>query len=170
MRAVVIVVVAPCRNQMAGMAQRREQVLVQAFVPQATIEALHEAVLHRLSRCDVVPFNLPILLPFEHGVRRQLGAVVTDDHAGGATRLRDPVQLAGNADAGDRSIDDGGQALPAEVVDHAEDTEPAAINQSIRHEVQAPALVRPLRDRHWRLVPIARLRPPRLRTVNPSSR
>jgi len=32
-RAMVVVVVAPCRNQLAGMAQGREQVLVQALVP-----------------------------------------------------------------------------------------------------------------------------------------
>ena len=75
MRAAVIVVVAPCRNQMAGMAQVWEQVLVQAFIPQAAIEAFHEAVLHRLAWRDVMPFHTAIFLPFEHGVRRQLGAV-----------------------------------------------------------------------------------------------
>ena len=57
-RAVVIVVVAPCRIQMAGMAQVREKVLVQALVPQAAIEAFHEAVLNGLARRDVVPFYL----------------------------------------------------------------------------------------------------------------
>jgi hypothetical protein len=34
MRAVVVVVVAPCRDQVAGVAQAGEQVLVQAFIPQ----------------------------------------------------------------------------------------------------------------------------------------
>lgn len=37
-RAVVIVVVAPCRNQTAGMAQGWEQVFVQALIPQAAID------------------------------------------------------------------------------------------------------------------------------------
>ena len=150
MRAVVVLVVAPCRNQMAGMAQGREHVLVEAFIPKAAVEALHEAVLHRIAWRNVVLFHAAILLPFEHCVRCQLRPVVADRHARQATQLRDPVQLAANANAGDRLIDDGGQALPAEVVDHAEDAKPAAISQSIRHEVQAPALVRPLRDRHWR--------------------
>ena len=58
MRAMVIVVVAPCRNQMAGMAQRREQVLVQALIPQTAVEALHEAVLRRFAGRDVMPFDL----------------------------------------------------------------------------------------------------------------
>jgi len=35
-----------------------EQVLVEAFVTQPAVEAFHEAVLHRLARCDVVPFDL----------------------------------------------------------------------------------------------------------------
>jgi hypothetical protein len=68
MRAVVIVVVAPCRDQMAGMAQGREQVLVKAFIPKAAIEALDKAVLHRLSRRDVMPLDLAIFLPLEHRI------------------------------------------------------------------------------------------------------
>lgn len=76
MRAVLIVVVTPCCNQMAGMAQSWEQVLVGTFVPQAVIEALNQAVLHRLVRRGVVPHDLAVLLPFEFGVWCQLGAVV----------------------------------------------------------------------------------------------
>jgi hypothetical protein len=37
-RAVVIVVVAPCRNQLAGMAQPDEEVLVQAFVTEPAVD------------------------------------------------------------------------------------------------------------------------------------
>lgn len=48
-RAVVIVVVVPCRNQMAGTAQGREQVLVLAFISQAAIESFHEAAPHGFS-------------------------------------------------------------------------------------------------------------------------
>ena len=107
MRAVVIVVVAPCRNQMAGMAQCGKQVFVEAFVPQAAVAALHEAVLHRLAWCNVMPFHLAILLPFQDGVRRQLGAVVGYHHAGKATHLGDPVQLPRYPDARDRGVHHG---------------------------------------------------------------
>ena len=41
--AVMVVVVAPCRNQKAGMAQVGKQVLVEALVTQTTIEAFHQA-------------------------------------------------------------------------------------------------------------------------------
>lgn len=46
---------------------------VQAFVSQTTIEALHKAILHGLSRGDVVPLNLAVFLPPEDGVRCQFG-------------------------------------------------------------------------------------------------
>ena len=114
MRAVVIVVVAPCRNQLAGMAQPGEEVLVQAFVAEPAVEALHEAVLHGLARRDVVPLDMALLLPLQDGVRGQLGAVVADHHAGIAADLGDPVQLASHPDAGDGGVDDRGQAFPAE--------------------------------------------------------
>ena len=40
----MVVVVSPRRNEAAGMAQVGEQVLVEAFVPEAAIEALDKAV------------------------------------------------------------------------------------------------------------------------------
>lgn len=40
MRAVVDIVVAPLRDQVADMAQAGEQVLVEAFVAQSAVEAL----------------------------------------------------------------------------------------------------------------------------------
>ncbi len=64
MRAVMIIVVAPCRDYMAGMAQTVEQMLVEAFVAQAAIKALYQAILHGLAGRDVMPFDLPLLLPF----------------------------------------------------------------------------------------------------------
>ena len=45
MWAVVVEVCAPCRHQIAGMAQAVEQMLVQAFVVHAAIEAFHEPVI-----------------------------------------------------------------------------------------------------------------------------
>lgn len=87
----MVVVVAPCRDQVAGMAQTGEQVLVQAFVPQAAVEALNEAVLHGFAGRDVVPFDLPVLLPCQDRVRGQFGAIVGNHHAGVAPQLGDPV-------------------------------------------------------------------------------
>ncbi len=45
----------PSRDLDPGMSKAEEQRLVQQFIADATIEALSEAVLHRLARCDVMP-------------------------------------------------------------------------------------------------------------------
>ncbi len=61
MRSVQIVVDPPIFNDVPGMAIASEQVLIEAFVPQAPIEAFNEAVLHRFARSDVVPCNAAVL-------------------------------------------------------------------------------------------------------------
>ena len=106
MWAVVVEVDAPCRRQIAGMAQSVEEVLVQAFVPHPAIEGLHKAILHWFARRDVMPVNLPVLLPLQDRIRSQFGSVVADHHAGIASHLGDPIQLTGYADAGQGRIND----------------------------------------------------------------
>ena len=56
-RPYVVVVMPPGIKHEPGMRQRREQRLVEAFVAQAPVEALDEAVLHWLARGDVVPLD-----------------------------------------------------------------------------------------------------------------
>ena len=68
MRSVQIVVDPPVFNNVPGMAIAAEQMLVEAFISQSSIEAFDKSILHRLARGDVVPFHASILLPFEHGV------------------------------------------------------------------------------------------------------
>ncbi len=62
--------------------------------------------------------------------------------------LGDDVEFAGDTFARDRVVDDGRQAFPAEVVDDAQDPEAAAVGQRVGDEVEAPALIGILRDRH----------------------
>jgi hypothetical protein len=57
MRAHMVVVVSPEPQHRAGVAERHEQRLVEAFVAQTTVEALDVAVLLRLARRDVVPLD-----------------------------------------------------------------------------------------------------------------
>src|SRR5262245_38952162 len=69
--------------------------------------------------------------------------------------------------AGERVVGNGGQTLAAEVVDDAQDAKAPAIGQGVGDEVEAPALVGNPAGNFviGALVPKARLRPPRLRTV-----
>ena len=59
----MVVVGAPCRNQVAGMAQSREQLLAQALIAQAVIEAFDDAILQGIARFEVVQFDLPLFMP-----------------------------------------------------------------------------------------------------------
>lgn len=54
MRSAQIVFDPPCLDDLAGIAIVGEEMLVEAFVPETAVDALDEAVLHRLARCDVV--------------------------------------------------------------------------------------------------------------------
>src|SRR3954470_4105436 len=57
MWAPFVVVVSPFGDRRSGMIEAEEQGFVQEFVAHAAVEALAEAVLHGLARCDVVPFH-----------------------------------------------------------------------------------------------------------------
>jgi len=125
-----------------------EQVLVETLVSQLSIEAFQEAVLHRLSRRDVVPFDTPILLPGEHGIRGEFGSIVTDLYAGIAAPFGNGIQLTGYAFPRDRVVDHGCQTVPTEVIDHAQNGEAAPVGQCVRDKVKTPSLVGILRDCH----------------------
>ena len=62
MRSAAVVVGPPFIDDPAGVRQAPEEVLVQALVPESSVQALDEAVLLRLARSDVVPLDAAILL------------------------------------------------------------------------------------------------------------
>ena len=94
MRASNIVVGPPLLDNLPGVAVAGKQVLVQALVTQTPDEALHQPVLHGLAGSNVVLVDPVVLLPSEHGVRGELGAVVRDHQQGVAATLSDPIQFS----------------------------------------------------------------------------
>ena len=81
-----VVVSPPVCDDLPGMAVAGEQVFVEALITEAPDEALHQAVLHELARSDVVPLHSLILLPSQHDVGSELGAVVGNHQQGRARR------------------------------------------------------------------------------------
>ena len=69
-RPVKVVVDPPSLDDPADRWQASEEVLVEALVAEAAVQALDEAVLLRLAGSDVVPFDPTILLPVQDRVRR----------------------------------------------------------------------------------------------------
>src|SRR5436305_5860112 len=95
----LVVVIDPIRDPGSGMIEAEEQALVEKLVAHAPVEALAEAVLHRLSGRNEMPDNPVVLRPGEHGVRGELGPIVRDDHAGLAAALDQNSQFARHAPA-----------------------------------------------------------------------
>ena len=81
MRAFGIVVSRPGGDYDPGVGQVAEHGLVEQLVPHSAVEALHEAVLHRLARRDVVPLDPALLLPLQDRVRGELGPVARREEA-----------------------------------------------------------------------------------------
>jgi hypothetical protein len=145
MLPVMVVVAAPPRDQVADMAQAGEQVLFEALVPQAAVEDLDlepanatgsgepATVLHASALRNDLPFDFPVQLPPQDRVlgqvraplplcsnRWRLNVSFTDHHAGIAPHSGDLVQFPRHTMAGDRCVDESTEALPAEVVDDAQ--------------------------------------------------
>lgn len=65
--------------------------LVQAFIPEAAVEALDERVLDRLARLDEGERDAMLIGPLIHGFAAKLRPVVADNCAWIATFTSDPV-------------------------------------------------------------------------------
>lgn len=85
MRAVLVEVDAPCRYQIACMAQVIEKVFIQAFISHPAVEAFYKPFLHWLAGCDVVPVNLAVFLPFQDRIAGQFCSVANGARTSGAS-------------------------------------------------------------------------------------
>jgi hypothetical protein len=139
MRPPLVVIVGLGRNLGPGVIETKEQALIEKLVAHAAVEALAEAVLHRLSRRDEMPDDPVFLRPSEHGVQCELGPVVGDDHTGFAALLHQRLQFSRHAPAGDRGVGDRRQAFARHVLDDVEDPEPPAAGELVVDEIQRPA-------------------------------
>ena len=80
MGSVMVVVVAPLGQFDTNLMQGGEQCLVQLLIAQSPVEALDEAILHRLPGRDVVPFNPRLIAPGQNGIAGEFGSIVADNH------------------------------------------------------------------------------------------
>ena len=93
-RSDMVVVVVPGCDQLPGVAQVVEDVLVEAFLAQPSVEALGEGVLDWLARANEVELDAACMRPRIECAPGELRAVIDDD------RLREAVQLAGTVEPG----------------------------------------------------------------------
>lgn len=80
---------------------------VRAFAAKATDKGLGEIVLHRFGWCDVVPFDLVVLLPLAQSHSNQVDPIVADPHARDSRASSAiPVEFAGDTDTGQQRVGD----------------------------------------------------------------
>ena len=83
MRALLVVVVLPVRENHSRLAERVYQLPVQAFLPESAIEALGVPVLPWTSRIDVEGLDPVFFEPSLYDLGDELGPVVRADAFGG---------------------------------------------------------------------------------------
>src|SRR5258708_9655833 len=81
--------------------------------------------------------------PGQHGVRRELGAIVQDDHSRLAALFDQRGQFARHPASRDRGVRDCRQAFSGHVIDDVQDTEPAAAGELVMDKIERPAGIRP---------------------------
>src|SRR3954449_6974526 len=170
MGSVMVVVDPPSLDDLASSVQSAEQVLVEAFVAEATIEALDETILHRLSPSDVVPLDGVILLPLQDRSGGQLRAVVADDHQRPSALAREPLKLAGDADTCSEVSATSARhsRVKSSTTTRTRNRRPSARMSETKSRLQR--WFGPCGKTIGARVPSARLRPLRRRTLNRSSR
>ncbi len=94
-----VIVDPPGLDDLSGFGQPVEQVLIETLVAQPAIEAFDEGVLGGFARRDVMPFDAPVMGPFEDGVAGHLGSVVGDDRLRLAPDGNDAVEFTSQPQA-----------------------------------------------------------------------
>src|ERR671911_2569783 len=80
MRPCAIVVGDPGGDELTSLIEIKEQAFIEKLIAHTSIKGYDVAILHGLTRRDVVPFDAVILCPAQDGIGGELGAVVRNDH------------------------------------------------------------------------------------------
>jgi hypothetical protein len=65
----------PARGSVTSGLRQREQRPVEELIPKTAVEALDEAILHRLAGRDIMPFDAGLICPCEDRVAGELAAI-----------------------------------------------------------------------------------------------
>ena len=84
-------------DDLAGLSEITEDVFVQAFISEPSVEAIDKGILHRLSRCDLVPADASVLTPSQHSMRSHFRSIVGDNHVRLAAPADQFIQFARHA-------------------------------------------------------------------------
>ena len=116
MRPDIVIVISPEGQFLAGIREAVEYLLIQAFIPQAAVEAFDQAVLLRLSWVDVMPGDASIACPLEDRRAGKLSAIIADNAVGFAVSPDHRGQLPRNARTRKAGIGDQPEILAGAII------------------------------------------------------
>src|SRR5215831_18475109 len=141
-RSQEVVVLLPPRQLLPHILEREEYLDVQALVPEPSVEALDETILHGFPRSNNIQLDPMTIGPGIHDATGEFAPVVHGDRTWGATLEHQGFQGCGHLLPCERLIGDQTQAFPRELVHDGQDPKPSAIGDPCTHAVHAPPLVR----------------------------
>ena len=148
MRSLGIVIPPIVLDLLSGIAQIKEDVLIETLVSELPVERFDVGVLNRFPWIDEVELDVVSVGPFIQGFAGELRPVVTDDHLGQRSFFLDPVQDLHEMASGNRMTHLNHRRFPAAVIDERKALDPASRSQLIRDKVHRPALIGPCGGRH----------------------
>ena len=110
---------------------------VEALVPEPAVEALDEAVLHRMPRPNEVQRDAPLRRLVVERLRHEFRPVVAHDHVRQSADQLQPLQRVHDPHGRQRALDQQHGTFPRGIIDHGPDTKGASIDQRVAHEVHA---------------------------------
>ena len=79
MKPILIVINAPVLDDLSGLIEAHEPVLVQAFIAESAVKAFHVAVIDRFPWPNKLKLDPAFIRPSVKGVADKLRAVIDDD-------------------------------------------------------------------------------------------
>ena len=146
-RPALVVVGAPCPDDLAGFGARSEPALVQALVAEPAVEALHVRVLRRLASLDQPQRHAVTVGPAVERVAGELRTLVGPDQLRQAAELPDPIEHPRHIIARDAMIDRDIDRFLRIVIDDRQALKSPSVLEAVANEVDGPHLVR----RPWHL-------------------
>jgi hypothetical protein len=141
MRSDGVVVSAPALDNDLSLSERVEDLAIEQFIAQASIEAFDEAVLPGTARCNIGGPCADGSDPFLHGFGDELGAVVGADVPGHAAQNEQVRERVDDVDGFEPAGHTNGQAFMGELVDNVEHADPAPVVGAVLDEVVGPDMI-----------------------------
>ena len=101
---VAVIILPPLLDETSSFCQGNENILVQAFIAEPSVETFHETVIGRFPRPTVLQANIMFLRPFIQGVACELRPIVRKESAWQASLQPKALQHPNHPLAGKRYI------------------------------------------------------------------